>query len=84
MTNTFERVRGVIVEVMSVSPERVCPHTDVAKDLGPDSLEVVEMVMGLESEFGVDFGDESVDFGTVSDIVGRMDAVLADRESRYH
>lgn len=55
--------------------------TDVANELGPDSLEQIKIVMGLEKEFGLDLGDNSLEFGDVCDIVSRIQKVLADRES---
>jgi acyl carrier protein len=84
MNDTFERVRGVIAETMNVNPDRVTPDTDVQADLGPDSLEQVEIVMGLEKVFNLDLGDEPGNFGKVSEVVTRIDTVLTDRESQYH
>ena len=80
MTTTFERVCGVIVDVMTVDPRRVTTDTDIEADLGPDSLEQVEIVMGLETEFEVDLGDDLTRFGMVGDVVDRIDAVLEGRE----
>ena len=76
MNSTFERVRGVVVEVMNIVPERVCPETDIASELGPDSLEQVEIVMGLETEFNLDLGEDQSAFGTVNDVVSRIDKQL--------
>ena len=83
MTTTFERVRSVIAEVMNISPERVEPDTHVTNELGPDSLEQVEIVMGLESEFGLDLKDDPQEFGAVSDIVSNIEKEISDRELQY-
>ncbi len=83
MNDTFERVRDVIAETLSISPDRVTPDTDIMADLGPDSLEDVEIVMGLEKAFNVDLGDGNGSFGTVNDVVTRIDIVLIEREAQY-
>jgi acyl carrier protein len=65
---------------MTVNPERVQPETDVENELGPDSLEKVEIVMGLETEFDLNLGDDTTEFGAIRDIVRRIDTELAGRE----
>jgi acyl carrier protein len=59
--STFERVRKVIVEQLDVSEEEVTPEASFVDDLGADSLDVVELVMGLEEEFDIEIPDEDAE-----------------------
>lgn len=61
MSTTFERVKKVIVEQLDVSEEEVTPEASFVDDLGADSLDVVELVMGLEEEFDIDIPDEDAE-----------------------
>lgn len=81
MNDTFERVREVIAETMSISRERITMDTHVINELAPDSMDDVEIIMGLEKEFEVNLGDDTYELGTVCDIVNRIDVVLTERET---
>jgi len=48
----FERVRKIIVEQLGVDDEEIVPSANFVDDLGADSLDVVELMMSLEEEFG--------------------------------
>jgi acyl carrier protein len=68
--STFERVKKVIVEQLDVSPEEVKPEASFVEDLGADSLDVVELVMGLEEEFDIEIPDDDAEtIKTVEDAV---------------
>jgi acyl carrier protein len=54
----FEKVRKVTMEQLGVKEEEVKPESSFEEDLGADSLDVVELVMALEEEFGIDIPDE--------------------------
>jgi acyl carrier protein len=56
----FERVKKVTVEELDVKPEEVTEEASFTDDLGADSLDVVELVMAFEDEFGIDIPDEEV------------------------
>jgi acyl carrier protein len=72
--NTFERVKKVLVEQLDVSEDEVTPDASVIDDLGADSLDVVEIVMGLEEEFDVEIPDEEAErLTTVHKIVEYVD-----------
>ena len=58
--STFDRVKKVVVEQLDVAEDEVTPQASFVDDLGADSLDVVELVMGLEEEFDVVM--EDVDF----------------------
>jgi acyl carrier protein len=69
------RVVKVTVEELDVKAEEVLPSASFTEDLGADSLDVVELVMALEDEFGVEIPDEDVsDIKTVQaavDFIGK-------------
>ncbi len=56
----FERVKKVTVEELDVKAEEVVMEASFTEDLGADSLDVVELVMAFEDEFGIDIPDEEV------------------------
>ena len=66
----FERVKSVIVDQLSVDAEEVTPEASFVDDLGADSLDVVELIMGLETEFDIEIPDEDAEkISTVGDAV---------------
>jgi acyl carrier protein len=66
----FERVKKVTVEKLGVKPEEVVESASFTEDLGADSLDVVELVMGFEDEFEIDIPDDEVGgIKTVGDAV---------------
>ncbi len=66
----FKRVQKVTVEELSVKEEEVVETASFTEDLGADSLDVVELVMAFEDEFGIDIPDEEVgEIKTVGDAV---------------
>jgi acyl carrier protein len=67
----FERLRDLIAEQFSVSPELITLDTAFVDDLGADSLDIVELTMALEEEFDIPEADEDemVKLNTVGDVV---------------
>ena len=65
-----EKVKDIIVEQLGVNPEQVTPQASFIEDLGADSLDIVELVMAFEEEFGVEVPDEDVEkLQTVGDVI---------------
>ncbi len=54
----FEKVRDALATQFELDPESVTMDTNLVDDLGADSLDVVELIMELEDEFGVAISDE--------------------------
>ena len=57
----FERVKNVIVDQLSVDADEVTLEASFVDDLGADSLDVVELIMGLETEFDIEIPDEDAE-----------------------
>ena len=73
--STFDRVKKVVVEQLEVSEDEVTATASFVDDLGADSLDVVELVMGLEEEFDVEIPDEDAEkIATVGDAVTYIDS----------
>lgn len=58
MSDTFERIRAIVVELLGVSPDEVQPEARFREDLKADSLDLVELIMAFEEEFGSEIADE--------------------------
>lgn len=65
-----ERVRELICEQLSVSPDEVTPEATFVGDLSADSLDMVELMMALEEQFGIDISEDQAErIQTVGDAV---------------
>ena len=54
----FETIRDVLAKQFELDPATITPDTNLIDDIGADSLDVVELIMSLEDEFGVSISDE--------------------------
>jgi len=59
--DNFEKFRKCAVDVLSVEPDQVTMEASFADDLDADSLDLVELVMALEEEFGVSVEEEELE-----------------------
>jgi acyl carrier protein len=67
---TAEKVKGIIVEQLGVDEEEVTLEASFTDDLGADSLDIVELVMAFEEEFGIEIPDEDAEkISTVKEAV---------------
>jgi acyl carrier protein len=65
-----ERVKKMIVEQLGVNESEVVPEAKFIDDLGADSLDIVELVMALEDEYGIEIPDEDAEkIETVGDAI---------------
>jgi acyl carrier protein len=70
-----EKVTKIIVEKLGVTPEQVKPEAKFIDDLGADSLDLVEFVMELEEQFGIEIPDEDAEkIQTVGDATKYIEA----------
>ena len=56
-----DRVKEIIAKELEVDGKQLAPEAKFIEDLGADSLDIVELVMALEEEFGIDIPDEDAD-----------------------
>lgn len=71
---TFERVQAIIVEQLGVEPDEVTMEASFRDDLEADSLDLVELIMAFEEEFGGEISDEEAQkIETVGDAVRFLD-----------
>ncbi len=70
----FEKVCKMLAEQIGISEDIIKPESEVVKDLGADSLDVVELMMALEDEYGITLPEGEVEnLKTVQDIVDMME-----------
>lgn len=71
---TVDKVKELIAQQLNKSVDEIKEEKEIVKDLGADSLDVVEMLMSLEEEFNITVPEEdAVNIKTVGDIVKLID-----------
>ncbi len=66
----FDKIKEIIMEQLQVDESEISMETNLMKDLSADSLDAVEIIMGIEDEFGIEIPDEEAEkIQTVSDLV---------------
>jgi acyl carrier protein len=74
----FEKIRSIIVEVLNVDEEEITMETTFIDDLGADSLDVFQIIMGLEEEFDIEIPNEDAEkIVTVGDVVEQIKNKIA-------
>lgn len=70
----FEKVKSVLAQQFDLDPESITMDTNLIDDLGADSLDVVELIMSLEDEFGIAISDnDAAQLYTVGRIVDYLE-----------
>lgn len=68
MENNLTRLQNIVGKQLGIEPVKVRPEADFGKELGADSLDVVELVMAIEDEFEIEIEDKSASqISTVQD-----------------
>ncbi len=71
----FNQVAEILVDQLDVEKDKVTMEASIIDDLGADSLDVVDLIMSLEEEFGIEIPDDQVEnMKTVGDIVKYIEA----------
>ena len=69
----FEKLQEIIAEVLNVDPEEITMDTTFVDDLGADSLDVFQIIMGIEEEFDIEISNEDAKkIVTVGDAVEQI------------
>ena len=72
----FEKVREILCDQLDLEEDKVTMDSDIVEDFEADSLDVVDLVMSLEDEFGIEIPDEEIEnIKTVGDVVRYIEAV---------
>jgi len=75
MSTIAEQVSKIVVEHLGVEEDKVIPEASFIDDLGADSLDIVELVMAFEEEFGVEIPDDAAEkIVTVNDAITFIEA----------
>ena len=75
-----EKVKKMIVEQLGVNESEVIPEAKFIDDLGADSLDIVELIMALEDEYGIEIPDEDAEkMETVGDAIKYIEERLAQK-----
>lgn len=73
----FEKLKKVIAEVLNVDPEEITMETTFMDDLGADSLDVFQIIMGIEEEFDIEIPAEKAEkIATVEEAVELIKSAL--------
>ena len=73
----FEKLQGIIAEVLNVDAEDITMATTFVDDLGADSLDIFQIIMGIEEEFDIEIPQEAAeDIVTVGDAVEQIKSAL--------
>ena len=57
----FEKLQGIIAEVLNVEAEEITMETTFVEDLGADSLDIFQIIMGIEEEFDIEIPNEAAE-----------------------
>lgn len=69
----FEKLQDIIADVLNVQKEEIKPETTFVDDLGADSLDIFQIIMGIEEEFDIEIdNDEAEKIVTVQDAVDQI------------
>ncbi len=70
----FEKIRNILCEQLDIEEDTVTMESNIAEDLGADSMDVVDLIMSIEDEFEIEVPDEKIEsIKTVGDVVNYIE-----------
>ncbi len=70
METMYEKVQAILARQLRVDPAIVTPEAQIKKDLGADSLDILQLLMRIEDQYGITIPDKALaTFNTVGDVV---------------
>jgi acyl carrier protein len=73
--SVLEKIKGIVAEQLDVSQDQVVPEASFVDDLGADSLDLTELIMAMEDEFGLEIDDDKAQqLRTVQDVISYVEA----------
>ena len=70
----FDKVQAILSRQLRIPAEKIQPESRIKKDLGADSLDILQLLMKIEDEYGIVIPDEELaTFDTVADVVGYLE-----------
>ena len=73
----FEKIKEIIADKIQVDEDKITLETSLMKDLEADSLDAVEIIMGIEEEFDIEVPDEAAEgFQNIGDIVAYVESKI--------
>jgi acyl carrier protein len=74
MSATLDRIKAILAAQLDIDEDKITAATDIAEDLGADSLDVVELMFSIEEEYNLTIDEEQIrKFHTVADVVRYID-----------
>jgi acyl carrier protein len=78
---TFDRIKGIIVELLGVDESKVTPEARFREELEADSLDLVELIMAFEEEFGGEISDEDAQtITTVAEAIAYVEQRMPEKK----
>ncbi|MCF8085287.1 MAG: acyl carrier protein [Desulfohalobiaceae bacterium] len=73
--SVLEKIKGIVSEQLDVNQDQVVPEASFVDDLGADSLDLTELIMAMEDEFGLEIDDDKAQqLRTVQDVITFVEA----------
>jgi acyl carrier protein len=81
MSEIFESVKSIIVELLSIDEAKVTPEARFREDLEADSLDLVELIMAFEEKYGAEISDEDAQkLTTVGEVVSYIETYMTQKK----
>jgi acyl carrier protein len=73
----FEKIRSILSEQLDIEEDNITMESNIAEDLGADSMDVVDLIMSIEDEFEIEVPDDKIEsIKTVGDVVNYIESAM--------